>query len=118
VILLLLHRAESCLLLGIEACLLDFRLTDRFEARLLFAAALRFVALLLLLGGDALSASRARRSASRRACCSACSFFLRSSSSCLMRSSSRDISSLREKRTDDSFCSAMSFTRGAENKSY
>src|SRR5882724_4381352 len=55
----------------------------------------------------ACSCSRARRSATRRDWTSASARFFFSSSSWRIRSSSRFISSFREKRTELSFCSAM-----------
>jgi hypothetical protein len=50
VLLLLLHRAEASLRLGVVASLLDLALTNRLDARLLLARALLFGATALLVG--------------------------------------------------------------------
>ena len=53
VLLLLRHRAEACLLLGLVTGLLDFALPDRLDASLLLALALVLLALALLLAHHA-----------------------------------------------------------------
>jgi hypothetical protein len=90
VLLLVAKLLEARGVLRVEAGLLELGVADGLDAR-----------------GLASSCSRARRSASIWARWLASAWRRFSSSSCLIRSSSRFISSLSEKRTELSFCSAM-----------